>query len=52
MSQLAVAFDPLCQAEIGHVGLATIVEQDVGRLEIAVQDPSLVRVVHGFRGLL
>ena len=52
VGQLAVALDPLGQAEIGHVGLALLVEQDVGRLEIAVQDAPLVRVVDGLGGQL
>ena len=48
--QLAVAFDPLGQAEIRDVRLAVLVEQDVGRLEVAVQDAPLVCVVHRLGG--
>ena len=44
--QLAVALDPLGQAEVGDVRLALLVDQDVGRLEVAVQDAPLVGVVH------
>ena len=44
--QLAVGLDPLGQAEVGDVRLALGVEQDVGRLEVAVQDAPLVGVVH------
>jgi hypothetical protein len=38
--------DALGQAEVGDVRLAVFVEQDVGRLQVAVQDAALVRVVH------
>ena len=36
---------PLGQAEVGDVRVAVGVEQDVGRLEVAVQDAALVGVV-------
>jgi len=35
------------QAEVGHVRLTVCVDQDVGRLEVAVDDAALVRVVDG-----
>ena len=44
-----VRLDPLGQAEVGDVRLAVGVEQDVGRLEVAVQDAALVGVVDGPR---
>ena len=37
----------LGQAEVGDVRLALVVEQDVGRLEVAVEDAALVGVVDG-----
>ena len=37
--------DPLGQAEVGDVRPALVVEQDVGGLEVAVQDAPLVGVV-------
>src|SRR5262249_3720114 len=39
--------EPLREAEVGDVGPARLVEQDVGRLEVAVQYAALVRVVDG-----
>ena len=45
--QIPLARQPLGQAEVGHVRLAGAVEQDVGRLEVAVEDAALVGVVHG-----
>src|SRR5271166_5044757 len=35
------------QAEVGDVRLAPLVKQDVCRLEVAVQDPPLVRMMNG-----
>ena len=40
-----VAVEPLGQAEVGDVRLVVGVEQDVGRLEVAVQDAVVVGVV-------
>ena len=37
MSQVRVGFDPLGQPEVGNVRPAVDVDQDVGRLEIAMQ---------------
>ena len=34
-------------AEVKHLRLATFVHEDVGRLEVAMDDPLLVRVLHG-----
>ena len=45
LGQLAVPLDPLGQAEVGDVGLALGIEQDVRRLQVAVQDAALVGVV-------
>ena len=42
-----VDLEPLGQAEVGDLGGAVAVEQDVGRLEVAVHDAGLVRGVHG-----
>ena len=39
--------EPLGQAEVGDLGDAVAVEQDVGRLEVAMHDAGLVRRVHG-----
>ncbi len=46
LRQGGAPLDALGQAEVGDVGLAPLVEEDVGRLEVAVQDAALVRVVH------
>jgi hypothetical protein len=35
----------LGQAEVGHVRLAVAIDQNVGRLEVAVDDAALVRVM-------
>ena len=40
-------FEPLGQAEVGDLGRAVAVEQDVGRLQVAMHDAGLVRRVHG-----
>src|SRR5207253_2122826 len=44
--------DPPGQAEVGDMRLSLGVEQDVGRLEIAMQHAPLMRVLHrpGYRG--
>ena len=47
LGQAAAILDPLGQPEVGDVRPALLVEQDVGRLEVAVQDAALVGVVHG-----
>ena len=46
LGQPAAVLDPLGQPEVGDVRPALVVEQDVGRLEVAVEDAPLVRVVH------
>ena len=47
-------FDPLGQAEVGHQGyqaieriIRTASKQDIGRLQVPVQDSALVSVMHG-----
>ena len=40
------------QAEVGDQRLARVVEQDVGRLQVAVDDAALVGVMHGAGDLL
>ena len=47
LGQPAPVEDTLGQSEVGDVRPALVIEQDVGRLEVAVEDPALVRVVHG-----
>ena len=49
LRQVAVALDPPGQAEVGHVRLAALVDQDVRRLQVAVEDPALMGVVHRLR---
>jgi hypothetical protein len=39
----------LRQAEIGEMGLAALVDHDVGGLQVAVHDTGLVRVLNGLR---
>ena len=39
------------QAEVGDPELAGVVDQEVGRLDVAVEDAVLVGVVEGFGGL-
>ena len=41
--------EPFGQSEIGHEWFAATVEQDVSRLEIAMQNPVLMRVLHSAR---
>ena len=41
-----VELEPLGQAEVGDLGRAVGGEQDVGRLEVAVDDPPVVRGLH------
>ena len=40
-----IAFDPEGQAEVGDVNLSGIVDQDVRRLDISMDDPFVVSVV-------
>ena len=47
LRQPAVGLDPLGQAEVGDVRTALAVEQDVRWLQVAVEDPPLMGVVHG-----
>ena len=44
-----VELEPLGQAEVGDLGRAVGGEQDVGRLEVAVDDPPVVRGLHPSR---
>ena len=44
---IAVRAQPLGQAEIGDLGDAIAVEEDVGRFEIAVNDPNPVSGLDG-----
>ena len=44
---LALGVDPLGQSEVGDVGLALAIEEDVRGLQVAVEDASLVRVMDG-----
>ena len=46
LCQVAVFLDALGDAEIGNVRLASAIDQDVGGLQIAVQDAALMRVVN------
>ena len=45
----ALGFDQPGQAEIGQMRLAFMVEQDVSRLDVAMEDAALMRVVHAAR---
>ena len=45
MRHLGVGVDPLGQAEVGDVRLALLVQQDVRRLQVAVEDAALVGMV-------
>ena len=47
LGQLDALLEPLGQAEVGDVRLALLVQQDVRRLEVAVQDAPLVGVLDG-----
>ena len=48
LGQLDALVKPLGQAEVRDVRLALLVQQDVGRLEVAVQDSPLVGVLDRF----
>ncbi len=41
----ASSFDPLGQAEVGHVGVALAIQKDIRGLQVAVQDSPLMGVV-------
>ncbi len=47
LGETAVGPDPLGQAEVGDLGLAGGIEEDVARLEVAVEQAALVGVVDG-----
>ncbi len=49
--QFDVGLDPLGQAEIGDVRMAFPVDEDVRRLQVAVEDASQVGVLDGLGGL-
>ena len=44
-----IVFDRAGQAEVEDVGLAVGADEDVGRLEVAVDDAVVVGVLHGHR---
>jgi hypothetical protein len=46
VGELAVDVKALGQPEISHVGLAASVDQDVGGVQVTVQNAALVRMVH------
>ena len=43
----AVRLEPLGQAEVGDLGRAVGVEQDVGRLQVAMDDPRVMSDLNG-----
>ncbi len=45
--QLVVGLDQLGQAEVGDVGVPVSVDQDIGRLQVAVEDSAHVSVLNG-----
>src|SRR5262249_12472162 len=47
--EIGIRIEPLCQSEIGHERFATTIEQNVSRLQIAMQNALLMRVLHGAR---
>jgi hypothetical protein len=47
MGEAAIPLHELGQAEVGNVWLNGFVEEDVSRLEVPVQNASLMRVVDG-----
>ena len=47
LRQLAVALDALGQPEVGDVRLAVLVQQDIGRLQVAMENAALVGMVNG-----
>lgn len=50
-SHLGVGGEHAGQAEVPQLDVALSVQEDVCALEVAVQDPVLVQVVHGKRDL-
>ena len=48
---LLVSLDVGTEAEVGDLDAAVGAEEDVVRLDVAVQDPALVEVVHAFQNL-
>src|SRR5205823_1798389 len=49
--EIGTGVEPFGQSEISHEWFAATVEQDVSRLEIAMQNPVLMRVLHSARHL-
>jgi hypothetical protein len=47
LGQLRAANEAPGQPEIGNLGRAVASQQDVGRLQVAMNDPALVRHLHG-----
>ena len=47
LRHLAPGVDPLGQAEVGDMGLAVAIDQDVVGLQVAMQDAALMGMVHG-----
>src|SRR5947207_255058 len=45
MSQRRVILDQFGQAEIGHVGIALLIQENIGGLEISVENATLMGVV-------
>src|SRR5581483_309019 len=45
------SFPTAGQAEVGHVGPSTLIDQDVARFEIAMKDAAFVRMLDGSRHL-
>ncbi len=50
--EVRAGFERLGQAEVGDLGRAVVAQQDVGRLEVAVDDPQPVRLGDSARHLL
>jgi hypothetical protein len=48
---LLVALHVCAEAEVGDLDAAVRAQQDVVGLDVAVQDPALVQVVHTFQNL-
>ena len=47
MRHRLILFDPLCETEVRDVGAARRIDEDVRRLEVAVQDAAIVGSLHG-----
>jgi len=43
--------DLLAEAKVGQVGLSVLIQQDIGRLDVAVHEPAPVGSVQGLRHL-